>query len=188
MQFLKTLFWVVVAVLVFYLGSRNWQVVPLKLWGDIQVDIKAPVLIALTFLIGWLPTWLIFRTKLWKARQRLDALERQQQATVRAEPAPDDHPGRMSPIFVAIDTPNLERAKQLAEQVRANAGGVKLGLEFFSANGPSGVAAIARAWAAGLPRPEASRHPEHGREGGRSACSAGARRPHGPRGRRPGDA
>jgi orotidine-5'-phosphate decarboxylase len=48
----------------------------------------------------------------------------------------------MSPIFVAIDTPILERARSLAEQVRANAGGVKLGLEFFSANGPAGVAAV----------------------------------------------
>ena len=93
MQFLKTLFWVVVAVLVFYLGSRNWQVVPLKLWGDIQVDIKAPVLIALTFLLGWLPTWLIYRARLWKARHRLDALERQQQqAAVHAEPAPENIP------------------------------------------------------------------------------------------------
>ena len=48
----------------------------------------------------------------------------------------------MNPIFVAIDTPSLERAKLLAEQVIANAGGVKLGLEFFSANGPAGVSAI----------------------------------------------
>ena len=48
----------------------------------------------------------------------------------------------MNPIFVAIDTPSLERAKLLADQVRANAGGVKLGLEFFSANGPAGVAAV----------------------------------------------
>lgn len=48
----------------------------------------------------------------------------------------------MNPIFVAIDTPSLERAKSLAEQVRANAAGVKLGLEFFSANGPAGVASI----------------------------------------------
>ena len=48
----------------------------------------------------------------------------------------------MSPIFVAIDTPVLERARSLAEQVRANAGGVKLGLEFFSANGPAGVASV----------------------------------------------
>lgn len=48
----------------------------------------------------------------------------------------------MNPIFVAIDTPSLERARALAEQVGPNAGGVKLGLEFFSANGPDGVAAI----------------------------------------------
>ena len=48
----------------------------------------------------------------------------------------------MSPIFVAIDTPSLEQARLLAEQVRANAGGVKLGLEFFAANGPAGVASI----------------------------------------------
>jgi orotidine-5'-phosphate decarboxylase len=48
----------------------------------------------------------------------------------------------VSPIFVAIDTPSLEQARLLAEQVRANAGGVKLGLEFFAANGPAGVASI----------------------------------------------
>ena len=50
----------------------------------------------------------------------------------------------MNPIFVAIDTPSLEQARALAEQVGPNAGGVKLGLEFFSANGPAGVAAILR--------------------------------------------
>ena len=50
----------------------------------------------------------------------------------------------MNPIFVAIDTPSLERARALAEQIGSSAGGVKLGLEFFSANGPAGVAAILR--------------------------------------------
>jgi orotidine-5'-phosphate decarboxylase len=54
----------------------------------------------------------------------------------------------MNPIFVAIDTPGLDRARALAEQVRGNAGGVKLGLEFFSANGPAGVASIS---ALGMP-------------------------------------
>ena len=48
----------------------------------------------------------------------------------------------MTPIFVAIDTPVLERARFLGEQVRPNAGGVKLGLEFFSSNGPAGVISI----------------------------------------------
>jgi orotidine-5'-phosphate decarboxylase len=49
----------------------------------------------------------------------------------------------MKPIFVAIDTPDLERAEGLARAVRDEAGGVKLGLEFFAANGPAGVARIA---------------------------------------------
>lgn len=49
----------------------------------------------------------------------------------------------MNPIYVAIDTPSMERARFLGEQVRGLAGGVKLGLEFFSANGPAGVASIA---------------------------------------------
>jgi orotidine-5'-phosphate decarboxylase len=54
----------------------------------------------------------------------------------------------LNPIFVAIDTPDLARAIELADAVRDHAGGVKLGLEFFSRNGPSGVREIA---ALGLP-------------------------------------
>jgi len=50
----------------------------------------------------------------------------------------------MKPIFVAIDTPDLDRAVAIAEAVRNEAGGVKLGLEFFSAHGPAGVARIAQ--------------------------------------------
>jgi orotidine-5'-phosphate decarboxylase len=49
----------------------------------------------------------------------------------------------MKSIFVAIDTPDLERARTLARQVKSSAGGVKLGLEFFCANGPAGVHDIA---------------------------------------------
>ena len=49
----------------------------------------------------------------------------------------------MKSIFVAIDTPDLDRARSLARQVKSGAGGVKLGLEFFCANGPSGVHEIA---------------------------------------------
>lgn len=49
----------------------------------------------------------------------------------------------MKPIFVAIDTPDLGRAVQLAETLRNEAGGVKLGLEFFAAQGPEGVARVA---------------------------------------------
>jgi orotidine-5'-phosphate decarboxylase len=45
----------------------------------------------------------------------------------------------VNPIFVAIDTPDLARARAIADAVRGAAGGMKLGLEFFSAHGPDGV-------------------------------------------------
>ena len=76
MRFLKTLFWVLVAVVVVLFASRNWADVTLNLWGNIQADIKIPVLLLHIFLVGFLPTWLIMRAKLWSYRRRLDALER----------------------------------------------------------------------------------------------------------------
>jgi orotidine-5'-phosphate decarboxylase len=48
-----------------------------------------------------------------------------------------------SPVFVAIDTPDPDRANALVGRVRNHVGGIKLGLEFFSHNGPDGVRAMA---------------------------------------------
>ena len=48
-----------------------------------------------------------------------------------------------SHIYVAIDTPDLERAQAIASRVRRHVGGLKLGLEFFSANGRQGIRAMA---------------------------------------------
>jgi orotidine-5'-phosphate decarboxylase len=49
----------------------------------------------------------------------------------------------MSPIYVAIDTPDLARAKAIATRTRAHIGGLKLGLEFFCAHGQAGVREMA---------------------------------------------
>ena len=44
----------------------------------------------------------------------------------------------MNPIFCAIDTPDMDRATQLAESLAGHIGGLKLGMEFFYAHGASG--------------------------------------------------
>jgi len=49
----------------------------------------------------------------------------------------------VNPIFVAIDTPDMHRAAALARELRGVAAGIKLGLEFFCANGERGVMRIA---------------------------------------------
>jgi orotidine-5'-phosphate decarboxylase len=48
-----------------------------------------------------------------------------------------------SPVYVALDTPDLERAKTIASRIRNHIGGIKLGLEFFSANGRHGIKEMA---------------------------------------------
>jgi len=48
-----------------------------------------------------------------------------------------------SPIYVAIDTPDIAKAKDIAAKVRHHVGGIKLGLEFFSAHGQAGVREMA---------------------------------------------
>ena len=49
----------------------------------------------------------------------------------------------MTPVFVAIDTQDVHHAAAIAGDVRGLAAGVKLGLEFFCANGIEGVVRIA---------------------------------------------
>jgi orotidine-5'-phosphate decarboxylase len=48
-----------------------------------------------------------------------------------------------SPIFVALDTPDIDRAKAIASAISNHIGGIKLGLEFFAANGPAGIKEMA---------------------------------------------
>src|SRR5258707_8663792 len=50
-----------------------------------------------------------------------------------------------NPILCAIDTPDSGAAQRLAEAVGPFVGGIKLGLEFFAANGPETVRLVAGA-------------------------------------------
>ncbi|MBW7946537.1 MAG: orotidine-5'-phosphate decarboxylase [Sphingomonadaceae bacterium] len=47
------------------------------------------------------------------------------------------------PVFCAVDTADKDHARALAARVAGRVGGIKLGLEFFMANGRDGVAAVA---------------------------------------------
>jgi orotidine-5'-phosphate decarboxylase len=48
-----------------------------------------------------------------------------------------------NPICVALDTPKLSRAIELANQLRGHVGMLKLGMEFFYAHGAAGYEAVA---------------------------------------------
>ena len=99
MQFLKTLFWVIVTVVLVLFAHANWNMATINLWGGLQADVKLPVLVIGAFLLGFLPTFLLYRTRLWSLRRRFEtqsqvhvanapgAVARPSAAPAEAEPA-----------------------------------------------------------------------------------------------------
>ena len=87
MNFLKTLFWVVVAVSLAIFATRNWNDVTVSLWGNLQADVKLPIMLLLTFLVGFLPTFLVLRGRIWALRRKLALAERPVVPPVPAQPA-----------------------------------------------------------------------------------------------------
>lgn len=88
MQFLKTAFWVVLAVAVALFCKANYVPVTVKLWGDLVMETKLPVLIVGAFLFGALPFWIFARATRWRMRKRLQSAERALASATAPIPAP----------------------------------------------------------------------------------------------------
>jgi putative membrane protein len=76
MQFLKILFWCLLAFIAAIFTLGNWTSVPIKLWGGMEALINLPLLLLLTFLAGLVPTLAWHSTLRWRLRTRLAAAER----------------------------------------------------------------------------------------------------------------
>ncbi|MDB5700081.1 MAG: hypothetical protein JWL66_280 [Sphingomonadales bacterium] len=76
MQFLRTVFWVVIAVLAVIFAFGNWVDVKVHLWGDIESVWKLPFLLLAVFLLGLLPPWLLHRFTRWSLRRKLETANR----------------------------------------------------------------------------------------------------------------
>ena len=88
MQFLKTLFWVVLAVVAVLFAKANWTDAELRLWGGLVADVKLPVLLLVFFLIGFLPTLILYRARLWALKRRYEPAERSAPAAAPAVAVP----------------------------------------------------------------------------------------------------
>jgi putative membrane protein len=91
MQFLKTLFWIALTVVLVLFAKANWNAVTIKLWGGLEADVKLPVLVLAAFLLGFLPTFIVYRARLWGLKRRLEPTERR----VGPAPAPPAAPPRV---------------------------------------------------------------------------------------------
>ncbi|MCW2394335.1 MULTISPECIES: hypothetical protein [unclassified Sphingobium] len=96
MQFLRTAFWVVLAIIIVIFSFANWTPVMINLWGGLQLETKLPVLVIVAFLAGSLPFWALHKATKYRMRRRLDSAERALAASAPAATAPvvhtQDHP------------------------------------------------------------------------------------------------
>lgn len=95
MQFLRTLIWVLIAGIVVAFSLNNWAPVPVKLWGGLVADINLPLLMAIMFLVGFLPLWLVHVGTRWRLKSRLASSERTvaELRAAQAAPTPAPVPG-----------------------------------------------------------------------------------------------
>ncbi len=87
MQFLKTLFWVALAVIAVIFSYNNWSDVQIALWGNKIWFTKLPVPLFMAFLAGLVPALLLHSTTRWSLKRKLDTMERAL-ADIRAAAAP----------------------------------------------------------------------------------------------------
>ncbi len=110
MHFLKTLFWVALAVILVLFANANWKAVTIDLWGGLQADVKLPILILVSFLLGFVPMLAVHRARMWSMKRRLEAFERQATAlaTGSIAPVPSTSSGEPEPTAPEL-RPESER-------------------------------------------------------------------------------
>jgi putative membrane protein len=86
MRFLRLLLWLLVGLLAALFLGRNWGDVTVDLWGNLQADIKLPLLLVIAFLLGWLPTSILWRSRVWRMK-RAQLLATHQAAATPVAPA-----------------------------------------------------------------------------------------------------
>lgn len=121
MHIVRTIIWVLLLVGLVFFSYLNWTDIKVTLWPNVDparnlvADTKLPVVVIVSFLIGFLPMWLYHRGSKWAMQRKIASLEnaaRTAAATpVVATPAPDPKPEpapEPAPVAAPKSDPALE--------------------------------------------------------------------------------
>lgn len=82
---LRTIFWVLVIAALAAFTAANWQLVEVRIWEGLLLETRLPALVIVAFLLGLVPTWLLYRATRWRLLRRIANLETQ--LNVKATPS-----------------------------------------------------------------------------------------------------
>jgi uncharacterized integral membrane protein len=95
-KILRTIIWVLAALGFIVFAIYNWQPVELRLWQNLVLETKVPVLALLAFTAGFLPMWAVHRSVVWSLNRRVRALENSLKNTAMAHRS-DTSAGTVAP-------------------------------------------------------------------------------------------
>ncbi len=75
MKVLRTISWLLVVIALAAFTVANWQPVEVRIWQGLVLDTKLPALVIAAFLMGLVPTWLVYRATRWRLAKRIATLE-----------------------------------------------------------------------------------------------------------------
>lgn len=75
MQIIRTTVWVVLVIALAIFAFNNWNVVQVKIWENLVLETKLPVLVIISFLLGLLPMWLLHKGTRWRLNRQISSLQ-----------------------------------------------------------------------------------------------------------------
>ena len=114
MQALRTLFWVVTAVLIVLFAMGNWEIVSIRILPKmggasqgLRVDTYLPLVIIAAYLLGAVPVWLLHRTSKWSLTRRAENAEREAANLRQQQLAADKNATAPTPTPISTIEPPL---------------------------------------------------------------------------------
>ena len=103
MQIVRTILWVLLAVVLVLFATTNWTPVEVSIWNTLVVETKLAALAIAAFLLGLVPMWLIHRASRWRLRRRIAQLEASLAPTppLAQAPPPQPAPAPLAPATEA---------------------------------------------------------------------------------------
>jgi putative membrane protein len=93
MQVVRMIVWVLMLTALLVFSFANWDPsVDVRIWPNLVVQTKIPALVVVSILIGFLPTWLLYRASKWQLNRRMGTLAANHRAalqTTATAPEPD---------------------------------------------------------------------------------------------------
>jgi lipopolysaccharide assembly protein A len=109
MQFLRTVFWVVLAVVIVVFCTNNTHEAKVYLWDQLYWGPPMWAVVLAAFLAGLLPPWIVHRLTRWSLRRKLDTANRTlaeaRAMNEPASPSPSPSPDIMPPGGTLIAPP-----------------------------------------------------------------------------------